>query len=210
MVFSLPFLFALYIGGCAATSHPDVIFNENRPITVEAGGMHNVHLRYTKSIDGKLSIHYGGCSIEAEENSHHCLGTTHIGRHPLAKRHFEWKDSRPTKFVWLPPSDVPDRGCLHAFSDGRLIGTSGPVRVTRRRQRRQESFADVADPEGPWFDGVQYLEQKEPDEIFVAQAKSKTIGIIGGGMSGLMTAVCSFVLDLCHGSLLFVILLYRF
>ncbi|KAK5132230.1 hypothetical protein LTR08_009290 [Meristemomyces frigidus] len=44
------------------------------------------------------------------------------------------------------------------------------------------------DAEGPWFDGVVYLKEKEPDEVFVASAKSKTIGILGGGMSGLMTA----------------------
>lgn len=44
------------------------------------------------------------------------------------------------------------------------------------------------DAEGPWFDGVAYLQEKEPDDSFVAAAKSKTIGILGGGMSGLMTA----------------------
>ena len=44
------------------------------------------------------------------------------------------------------------------------------------------------DAEGPWFDGVVYLKEKEPDEVFVAAAKSKSIGILGGGMSGLMTA----------------------
>lgn len=44
------------------------------------------------------------------------------------------------------------------------------------------------DAEGPWFDGVAYLQEKEPDSIFVAAAKSRTVGIIGGGMSGLMTA----------------------
>lgn len=42
--------------------------------------------------------------------------------------------------------------------------------------------------EGPWFDGVTYLTEKEPDDVFVASAKSRKIGIIGGGMSGLMTA----------------------
>lgn len=44
------------------------------------------------------------------------------------------------------------------------------------------------DAEGPWFDGVAYLHEKQPDEAFVSAAKSKTIGILGGGMSGLMTA----------------------
>lgn len=42
--------------------------------------------------------------------------------------------------------------------------------------------------EGPWFDGVAYLKEKEPEDVFVAAAKSKTIGILGGGMSGLMTS----------------------
>jgi hypothetical protein len=78
---------------------------------------------------------------------------------------------------------------LHAYANGNLVGTSVPVSVVRRKMRRGKSFADVADPEGPWFDGVEYLKQKEPNEIFVAQAKSKKIGIIGAGMSGLMTAV---------------------
>lgn len=35
------------------------------------------------------------------------------------------------------------------------------------------------DAEGPWFDGVAYLKEKEPEEAFVAAAKSKSIGIIG-------------------------------
>jgi hypothetical protein len=186
----LSFLLALYASNCAAISNHVVTFDGNRPITAEAGGMHNVHIQYSHPLNGKLSIHYGKCDIENEEISLHRLGTTYVGRHPLAKRHLEWQDNRPTKFVWLPPSDIPNRGCLHAFADGKLVGTSEPVTVTKRKWRRQESFADVADPEGPWFDGVQYLQQKEPDEIFVAQAKNKTIGIIGGGMAGLMTAVC--------------------
>jgi hypothetical protein len=180
-----------YIIGCNTASNAQVIFNG--PITAEAGGMHNIHVRYEKPVDGELSIHYGKCNIKAEEHSHHCLGTAHIGRHPLAKRHLEWQDSRPTKFVWLPPADIPDGGCLHAFSNGELVGTSDPIRAARRKRRRQESFADIADAEGPWFDGVEYLKQKELDKVFVAQAKSKTIGIIGAGISGLMTAVCLFL-----------------
>lgn len=44
------------------------------------------------------------------------------------------------------------------------------------------------DAEGPWFDGVEYLREKEPSEAFVTSQKSETIGIVGGGMSGLMTA----------------------
>jgi hypothetical protein len=171
-----------------AAPEQQIVFQE--PGTVEAGGMHNVHLEYKQPIDGRLSIHYGDCNLESLNVSHHSLGETYLGHHPLAKQHLSYKGNRPTRFVWLPPSNVPSGQCLHAFADDVLVGTSKPVTVARRKTRRQtKSFAHVADPEGPWFDGVEYLQQKEPDSIFVAQTKSKRIGIIGGGMSGLMTAV---------------------
>lgn len=40
---------------------------------------------------------------------------------------------------------------------------------------------------GPWFDGVELLSQKEPAAIDVEAAKRKEIGIVGAGMSGLMS-----------------------
>jgi hypothetical protein len=52
--------------------------------------------------------------------------------------------------------------------------------------------ANGKDAEGPWSNGVQYLKDKEPDSVFVASAKSKKIGILGGRMSGLMSAVSLF------------------
>jgi hypothetical protein len=188
MFLSFAFLSVSSLLGCNAFLSSSNV-NFHGPITVEADGMHNVHITYRQPVNGRLSIHYGDCGLEDQNHSHHLLGSTHVGRHRLARRHEEWKNNRPTKFVWLPPSDIHNGGCLHAFANGELVGTSTPVTVTRRKARRGKSFADIADPEGPWFDGVEYLKQKEPDQIFVAQAKSKKIGIIGAGMSGLMTAV---------------------
>jgi hypothetical protein len=185
--FTSAFLVVLYSLYCNASLFSRVTFQG--PITAEAGGMQNVHINYEQPIDGQLSIRYGDCALNHQREAHHELGSTHVGRHRLAKRHGEWRDNRPTRFVWLPPRDARDGNCLHAFSDGDLIGTSEPVRIVRKQNRRGKSFADVADPEGPWFDGVEYLKQKEPDEVFVAKAKSQKIGIIGGGMAGLMTAV---------------------
>lgn len=40
---------------------------------------------------------------------------------------------------------------------------------------------------GAWFEGVRMLKQKEPAMVDVKAAKSKEIGIVGAGMSGLMT-----------------------
>ncbi|KAF2436477.1 hypothetical protein EJ08DRAFT_667257 [Tothia fuscella] len=157
------------------------------PIVVEAGGMQNIRVE-KYSINGHLSIHYGDCELEDAKHAHHDIGSTHVGKHHLAKRHDDWNNNRPTRFVWLPPQDIMSGGCLHAVANGALVGTSAPVKVVRRKLRKRKSFGDVADPEGPWFDGVKYLQQKQPDSVFVAQVKSKSIGIIGAGMAGLMTA----------------------
>ncbi|KAF2215452.1 hypothetical protein CERZMDRAFT_94863 [Cercospora zeae-maydis SCOH1-5] len=157
-------------------------------IVAEAGGVHNVQIAYNTPLDGELSLHYGSCESLATEDCHHELGRTYVGAHSLAKRHEPHPDQRPTRFVWLPPSDTVSGGCLQAFSGTTLVGRSSPVTVKSRKQKRWLAAADIMDAEGPWFDGVAYLQEKEPNERFVAAAKSKTIGILGGGMSGLMTS----------------------
>ncbi|KAK4955691.1 hypothetical protein LTR10_006630 [Elasticomyces elasticus] len=157
-------------------------------IEAEAGGVHNVHIQYQGPLDGELSLHYGSCDVTQAADCHHALGRTHVGSHPLAKRHQAHPSQRPTRFVWLPPNDAPSDGCLHAFSGPTLVGRSAPVTVKKRKERRWVAAADIMDAEGPWFDGVEYLKEKEPEDVFVASTKSKTIGILGGGMSGLMTS----------------------
>ncbi|KAF2754175.1 hypothetical protein EJ05DRAFT_504277 [Pseudovirgaria hyperparasitica] len=157
------------------------------PFNVEAGGVHNIHVEYHRPIDGELSIHYGVCRRASKESFHHKVGRTHVGSHPLAKRHLDWSDRRPTRFVWLPPSDI-DRGCLQAWIEDELVGESEEFMVKRRVNRRG-LFADSTDAVGAWFDGVEYLSQKEPDEVFVSSVKTKRFGIVGGGMAGLTTAL---------------------
>ncbi|OQE06912.1 hypothetical protein PENVUL_c016G09003 [Penicillium vulpinum] len=55
--------------------------------------------------------------------------------------------------------------------------------------KKRESIADVADAMGPWFDGVAYMKSKEQSHAFVSKAKSASVAILGGGMSGLMTSL---------------------
>ncbi|KAK4623528.1 L-amino-acid oxidase [Fulvia fulva] len=145
-------------------------------ILAEAGGMHN------------LSLHYGACEAARPDDCHHSLGSTFVGSHPLGKRHEAHPSQRPTKFVWLPPADITDGGCLQVYSGNVLVGRSEPVTVGGRKTKRWQAAAEIMDAEGPWFEGVEYLKAKKPGDVFVAAAKSKKIGIIGGGMSGLMTA----------------------
>lgn len=158
------------------------------PFSVEAGGVQNINIVYEHDVHGELTVAYGPCEKPTLEIAHHHVGRTHIGDHPLAARHMDWEDKRPTKFVWIVPSSV-DEGCLHAFVDNQPVGTSQRFTVTKRVLKRGATFADVADPMGPWFDGVEYLKQKQPDAVFVSSVKSKKFGILGAGISGLHTAV---------------------
>ncbi|KAF3405290.1 L-amino-acid oxidase [Talaromyces pinophilus] len=163
------------------------------PLTVEAGGIANIHISYTHPLSGPLSLHYGSCSSplsHPKEYHYHHIGSTAVGDHPFAKRHVDWEDQRPQRFVWLVPELAQDGGCLFAYSGADIVGRSEPVTVMKRRSKRHGIIlGEIGDVEGPWFDGVEYLSAKEPHERFVAQAKKKSIGILGAGMSGLMSAL---------------------
>ncbi|KEY68538.1 hypothetical protein S7711_08812 [Stachybotrys chartarum IBT 7711] len=161
------------------------------PSQVSPEGVHNIVVEYSGDVDGELTIAYGPCHgdmIVSDAQQH--IGTTHIGAHPMGRRHADHKDRRPTKFVWLTPAEMSD-GCLYAFLDDELVGRSEQLSVTKRMSRRSErkSFADVAGDDSMWFNGVAYLQQRQPDESFVAAAKSKSFGILGGGISGLMSSL---------------------
>ncbi|KAK2936613.1 Sodium:neurotransmitter symporter [Fusarium oxysporum f. sp. vasinfectum] len=165
------------------------------PSKVSPGSAQNVVVEYNGDVDGHLTLTYGACSGELSvAEAHQHVGSTHVGQHPLAKRHLDHQDKRPTRFVWLTSEDISG-GCLSAFLDGELIGQSDELDVVKRLARRtakKKSFADVAGDDSLWFDGVAYLKQKQPDDLFVTATKNKSFGILGGGMSGLLS---SLILD---------------
>lgn len=157
---------------------------------VSPDSAHNIVIEYSGDVNGELALTYGSCVDAFISDAKQLIGATHVGSHPLAARHVDHEERRPSKFVWLTPSDMSD-GCLHAFLNGELVGRSEELLVTKRLARRSErkSFADVAGDDSKWFNGVAYLQQKQPDDAFVAAAKSKSFGILGGGISGLMSSV---------------------
>lgn len=105
-----------------------------------------------------------------------------------------------------------------AGDDGVLLGRSEPQELASRRGRKRSAeevllkkragperrdgngtasasavpmtSANGIDAWGPWFDGVELLRSKNLSAVDVAAAKSKKIGIVGAGMSGLMTFLC--------------------
>ncbi|KAJ4310684.1 hypothetical protein N0V94_008325 [Neodidymelliopsis sp. IMI 364377] len=158
------------------------------PFQVQAAGIQNINIAFTTNLNGELTLAYGPCDLARKSSATQLVGSTYIGTHPSAKRHADWDSNRPTKFVWKAPEDV-QRGCLHAFLGDEVVGRSEEYRVLKRRVRKRGTFAQVADPTGPWFDGVEYLEKKGGGEAFVAATKGKRFGILGGGIAGLTTAL---------------------
>ncbi|KAF2220832.1 putative L-amino-acid oxidase [Elsinoe ampelina] len=149
-----------------------------QPSKVNAGSLHNIHVDFFDSnFEGEIRLVHGDCDIRAPHERHHDIGTTFFRR-----------ESKPDRFVWIVPEDARHNGCLHAYHGSILIGRSQPIEVAKRLQRRQ-SIADVADYEGPWFEGVAFMQNKTNAPTVVSEAKAKRIAIIGGGMSGLMTGL---------------------
>jgi hypothetical protein len=194
----LPLLASLIL---LSESKPLVTFAPLRELSPRSA--QNIIVEYLGNVDGELTITYGSCdhATASIASAIQHVGVTHVGSHPLAKRHEEHENSRPNKFVWLTPAEMSG-GCLYAFLDGDLVGKSEELVVTKRRARRNEkrSFIDVAGVDSNWFDGVAYLQQKQPNESFVASAKSKSFGILGGGISGLMSSVSTNVCNLLYAS----------
>lgn len=147
------------------------------PVSVTSDSVHNIHVEISEAFEGHVRIVHGQCDMIDIEQHHHEIGSTYVRR-----------EARPDRFVWTVPEDAIHQGCLHGYSGGKLIGRSAPVNIVEPLHKRQ-TISEVADMSGPWFDGVAALAAKETTEVFSEEAKSKSIAIVGGGMSGLLTSL---------------------
>lgn len=156
----------------------------------------NIHVSIDEAVEGVISVSYGSCHEHRGSDSHH-----------LISRHVHL--SSTDRLVWLIPEDAFSGGCISAWAeDGSLLGRSEAQQIASRRSRKRGvedthkraalrkrdspyavamTNASGIDAWGPWFDGVELLQSKNLSAVDVSAAKSKKIGIVGGGMSGLMT-----------------------
>lgn len=172
---------ALSLAGGALVSpvapHSDIL-SFVKPLSVTSDSVHNVHVGYGDGdFEGEVRLAYGDCGMKAHHERHHDVASHYINR-----------STRPERFVWIVPEDAFSGGCLHAYSGQELIGRSTPISVTHQPKKRRE-ISEVADAMGPWFDGVAYMQSKQNNATYIAQAKSKQIAIVGGGMAGLLTSL---------------------
>lgn len=155
----------------------------------------NVHLLNADRSAYPFVVTYGGCHSTDQHEAHHTLSTVH--------------EQDTDRLVWILPEDVNTSGCLSAWSASHeLVGRSEQLTVNKdSRQWKKKRELDQAtrlskresilmtnasgiDAEGPWFDGVEMLKEKEIGAVSVKQAKAKKIAIVGAGMAGLMTFLC--------------------
>lgn len=145
---------------------------------VASESVHNVHLTYGDGFPhGNFRVVFGACDMNDDEDAHHEIASL-----------FTEKESAPDRLVWLVPREIHDNGCLHAFSEGLLLGRSEPITFSEPVRKRQ-SLDEIGDSNGLWFNGVRYLESSNITAVSAAEAKEKKIGIVGGGMSGLLTSL---------------------
>ncbi|KAM5367414.1 hypothetical protein ACJZ2D_010059 [Fusarium nematophilum] len=169
--------------GCGTLSSPTPISQDSiffhGLLKVSSESVHNVHLTYGDSFPhGDVRVVYGDCDLKSPGQHHHEVA--YLVTEP---------ESAPDRLVWLVPKDASQRGCLHAYSEGLLLGRSEPISFSEPLRKRQ-SLHEIGDSNGLWFNGVRYLESKnKTSAVSVKEAKSKKIGIVGGGMAGLMTSL---------------------
>ena len=127
-----------------------------------------------------LTITYGSCESTVAQDAHQIVAKVE----PRS-------GTGPFRLVWVLPEEIESEGCISAWgSTGVLYGRSERQRLAERQIRRRGSIQmdneNGIDSWGPWFDGVNLLKNKEPGLIDVAAAKSKSVAVVGAGMSGLM------------------------
>ncbi|QPH15890.1 hypothetical protein C2857_000409 [Epichloe festucae Fl1] len=164
----------------AATSNLPIDLQVRTELTTRLA---NVHVSTSsRQVAGPVTFTHGSCAAQSRQDSHHVVSSAGSGL----------VDSR---LVWIIPEDAPDGGCISAWDDkGALVGRSAPQNLERaaviaRRATKPIGMTEANgfDALGQWFDGVKFLKQKEPGAVDVKDAKSKSIGIVGAGLSGLTT-----------------------
>ncbi len=141
----------------------------------------NVHITSASNAAYPFTVSYGGChSSTSQREAHHVISTV--------------KDQDSDRLVWILPEDIPISGCLSAWSAGHeLVGRSEPLMVNKysrpwmkkreldqgARLNKRASIpmtnASGIDAEGPWFDGVELLKEKEIGAVSVKEAKAKSM-----------------------------------
>ncbi|KAL2011694.1 hypothetical protein VTN00DRAFT_4412 [Thermoascus crustaceus] len=159
---------------------------------VRPGELANIYLDWYNKHEGPVKAVYASCDARDSSSQGQIIGSLSSLEHGL-----------PHRFAWAVPEDVQKDGCIFIYgSDGnsgaeQLLGRSNPAIVrpqVRKRSAANESRPLLQDFDslGAWFDGVAAIKDRVDYEGGVASSqwqKNASIAIVGGGISGLATAL---------------------
>ncbi|KAL8742080.1 MAG: hypothetical protein Q9190_005387 [Brigantiaea leucoxantha] len=172
-------LFSLFVIGFAATIRNSVALKLGIKTSLDSRSA-NIHLSEIEQSECPFTVTYGACDSSISQwEAHHTIST--VDRHGA------------DRLVWVLPDDVSPDGCLSAWSVRQeLVGRSEPLKVNkygRRWTKKTEldretklnkrasipmTNASGIDAQGPWFDGVELLKEKEIEPVSVREAKAKS------------------------------------
>lgn len=138
---------------------------------VTASNIINVHLQYSESVFGNHTFTYGNCDTVGLSDWGHYIATVSNSGSPGDDK----------RLVWVVPDNVSPGGCISAWDpEGALLGQSEPLSLDSilnaglaKRDRVSMTNESGIDAEGPWFNGVTLLKNKEIGAVDVKKTKEK-------------------------------------
>ena len=159
----------------AAAYAPEAV---NLPVKLEVrtaltSRLANIHVSRPHQSVYPFTVTYGNCGGSDQQ---------HVIHHSVA----EVDQPDIDRLIWLLPDDISVQGCLSAWSLTRkLVGRSEPLEINKNsrqwiKRRQLDKRASIPmtnssgiDVEGPWFDGVELLKDKEISTVDITKAKAK-------------------------------------
>lgn len=170
---------------------PEPLVRVTTSDAIHPGELANVYLSWLGKPPGTIKATYASCLNPNGSTPEAVIGQYTIEGQP------------PQRLAWAVHSDAQADGCVFVYggnSDGyaqQIVGKSKPVHLQRKVQKRSTAEMDIPllqnfDSLGTWFDGVASIKQKSDLNGGVASGaspKNTSIAIVGGGISGLATAL---------------------
>ncbi|KAJ5881438.1 Amine oxidase [Penicillium soppii] len=159
--------------------------------TLLRGELANIHLDWLDHAPNAIKAVYASCDGQNLTKKEHFIGR------------FSTQNQTPERLAWAVPNDAPTQQCVYILEvDDRVatptvLGKSSPISLQKAPNKRSTAFANIPllkdfDSLGTWFDGVAKIKEKVEEEGGVASKssfKNTSIAIVGGGISGLATAL---------------------
>jgi len=180
-------------------------------------GLSNIHLIGTGPLKDGVAYTYGSCSAFSSQDSHHFVSSTPPG--DIIPDRLLWRVPEDAPPGGCISAWGLNDGSLYGRSLPLEVQAGLKKRNLAKREINPIKMDNSSgiDTSGPWFDGVKLLQDKEVPPIVIEELKKKSgllcmnigydnaalvpllndmliwrfveIGILGAGMSGLMTGV---------------------